>query len=809
MRSEQRAGSRFAQDFLQFAFAWNFVVAQPIFSVLENSPTFFVAHKAEENSIVLFALGLAAACPALLAAVSASLPAKAAKWLRGGVLLAFTTIGAFLIHRKTEALGPYASAVAILLVALTIGWLYVRKPGFRTALRWGGAFSISFPLVFLFQPSVRPLWWSAAELEKITGPDSRIPVVVLIFDELPLVSLLDDEGEIDAELFPSFRRLASQSTWFRNAVTVSDATHLAVPAILTGRYPAPDKSATWREHPENLFTWFAGSYHVRAFEAATELCPTAVCGSGTAIPQMLARLFRDTVWVYLHMIVPQKYADRLPAVSENWADFARPSGWRDKVIAELKRGGRVPDFRAFLDNLLRDEDPLVVVAHLLLPHVPLELLPSTKRYQAGFSMPGRIEGEQWGQEWWPIVHVHQRHLLQVAAVDRLVGELIDRLESGGIYEKAVLVITADHGISFRPGDNRRLATRTNVGEIAFVPLFIKTPGQSAGEVRADFVETVDILPTIAALLGQKLPFKVDGRAILPKPAETRAKAQILSSIEKQRVLTVGHEALVARADALKEQHQRFLGNGPRSLFQIGRFAEIVGADPAAFPTSSEVCPNVSLHVGSPSIHFDPGSEIVPAYVRGSVQEADSEFQRALALSVNDRIVSVTGAWPDKEREDLFLWEAMLPEWAFRRGENKLRIYSVATTANGYSLQECLTREERGFYALEGQTERFRWTNGDAVVTLPVKSEARALHVAIHHTGPNGANLEITVNGRRWVEEHAPPGSWSGTLELSELEEVGRIVKVRIQSSTFIPAEVIQESGDERTLGVAVSGVWVE
>ena len=49
----------------------------------------------------------------------------------------------------------------------------------------------------------------------------------------------------------------------------------------------------------------------------------------------------------------------------------------------------------------------------------------------------------------------QRHLLQLGFTDRLLGRLVTRLRRAGLYDRSLLVVTADHGASFRPGDNRR------------------------------------------------------------------------------------------------------------------------------------------------------------------------------------------------------------------------------------------------------------------------------------------------------------------------------------------------------------------
>ena len=47
-----------------------------------------------------------------------------------------------------------------------------------------------------------------------------------------------------------------------------------------------------------------------------------------------------------------------------------------------------------------------------------------------------------------------------------------------------------------------------------VPLIVKFPGQAAGLVSDQNVETVDIVPTIASVLSTTVPYDVDGRSLL-------------------------------------------------------------------------------------------------------------------------------------------------------------------------------------------------------------------------------------------------------------------------------------------------------
>src|SRR5213075_2841412 len=107
-----------------------------------------------------------------------------------------------------------------------------------------------------------------------------------------------------------------------------------------------------------------------------------------------------------------------------------------------------------------------------------------------------------------------RHLLQTGFTDRLLGQVLARLHKTGLWDKALIVVTADHGISFRGGDLRRRPSSTNLAELAFTPLFVKLPGLQRERVVNRHVVTVDILPTIADALGITIPWKTEGRSAL-------------------------------------------------------------------------------------------------------------------------------------------------------------------------------------------------------------------------------------------------------------------------------------------------------
>jgi arylsulfatase A-like enzyme len=101
----------------------------------------------------------------------------------------------------------------------------------------------------------------------------------------------------------------------------------------------------------------------------------------------------------------------------------------------------------------------------------------------------------------------------VAYADYYAGDFLQRaLQLLG--DNTVVVVTADHGESFRHG----YGAHTGPGlfdEIIHVPLIIKLPGQSKGLRSHATAEQVDIAPTLAQLAGISAPPEWEGRSLLP------------------------------------------------------------------------------------------------------------------------------------------------------------------------------------------------------------------------------------------------------------------------------------------------------
>ncbi|MDX6698855.1 MAG: hypothetical protein QOE65_2252 [Solirubrobacteraceae bacterium] len=311
---------------------------------------------------------------------------------------------------------------------------------------------------------------------------ARTPVVLVAFDEFPVTSLQDRRGGLDARRFPGFAAFARTSTWFADTTTVADGTRWAVPTLLGGRLPDRRRLPAWFDYEPNLFTLLAPTHRIHAVEPVTRLCPPRLCGNrlpGTRAQQghRLARL------------IPRAKADaEQRSALARWIRRIRP--WR------------------------RGRPPLYFI-HVLLPHRPWMWRPDGTRYaQPHPGIPGLHGDNLWGPDARLVDQGWKRHLLQVGYTDLLLRRLTRRLKQVGLWDRSVVALAADHGVSFLPFTSRRMATRRTIGGIAPVPFFVKSPGQRGPLRYAFHVETVDVLPTVLSAAGLPARGDLDGRSAL-------------------------------------------------------------------------------------------------------------------------------------------------------------------------------------------------------------------------------------------------------------------------------------------------------
>ncbi len=102
----------------------------------------------------------------------------------------------------------------------------------------------------------------------------------------------------------------------------------------------------------------------------------------------------------------------------------------------------------------------------------------------------------------------------LSSADRAFGALLEALARRGLYDRTVVVVSADHGAEF--GEHGGLYHGPRVyEEVLHVPLMIRVPGTSPRHVAAP-VSHLDVAPTLAELFGlPDPPCPYDGVSLAP------------------------------------------------------------------------------------------------------------------------------------------------------------------------------------------------------------------------------------------------------------------------------------------------------
>ena len=651
-----------------------FAFGQPLLDLLGHNPDFFVAGGLTSLDVVLFPLAI------LLFPMLLATPVLALRWVgprTAGLahaivigilfaLLAASTWKTLLGGDPPTAL--FALVTVVLGVVFAIG--FTRSPLIRSAVVYASLALIVFPGLFLIvTPAGDIAFANSSVLPEIGDVPNPVPIIVMVFDEFPVATMIDSDGNLLDSLFPRFSDLAADAVWYRNAVGVRQQTQEALPTILTGVGADLGSVPTSSDHPLNLFTLFSDTYDVAAMEIITSLCPAFACANSSRHIDPLAVRWRSTAVdvsvIYGHMTMPQSISDRLPPIDEMWGNFV--SGQRSKfdIIDRFLRSvddDRRDEVSRFLNILeVNSTEPPLWFGHFLFPHHPW-VLTADGQLTGVTGTPGST-GTGWNNDRWLVGQGYQRHILQAQYADTILGKVIARLKDEGIYDEALLVVLADHGIAISPGVvNQRTMTADTVGTIAAVPLFVKYPSQFQGATPGtidDFrAETDDILPTVADVVGIKVPWDLDGLSLLdPRQRAQRTKSVMVGKQGSVEFGVSGTEKLAAAA----EKEMWFPDGDPWSLAPPG-WDGWLGRSVAG--SSAIDVPEVRISLGQQAALDDlaPEPEILPVFLSGQVTlDQDTTGEEIVVIAVDGIVRAVTRTYEPEAHSARF--QAMLsPEW---------------------------------------------------------------------------------------------------------------------------------------------------
>ncbi|MDP4603006.1 MAG: sulfatase-like hydrolase/transferase [Solirubrobacteraceae bacterium] len=645
---------------LQLAALWSLGLVRPLFDVLGSDSAFFVARGNTPGDILIFAIGLTFIPPLILTLIEVIVRAVSASAARIVHVLFITLLIGLVAMQFIK--GPFSATLPAFVISLAIGALaavaFWKTTGMRTFLTVLTPASFLFLALFVFASPVSSVIMPSSEGSSGAAGESgnSTPVVLVIYDEFPAAMLMKGDTSIDAERFPNFAELGQTATWYKNNTTVSDATWSAVPAILTGFTP-PDKTPNNAVYEQSIYTMLAPSHRVTNLEAVTHVCPSSICEPlpvGNA-KERLTALFDDLTVVAGRTVLPDSLANQLPAIDATYTDFAptnsQQSAAEVKTAADPKSrfadsppladlpgaGSRNEGLRltAEKQNAISGEGrPPLYVFHMLLPHVPWRFSPEGDQYISdGSDAPG-LNDQIWSDDRYPSDVALQRSMLQTEYSDKILGSFVKRMKEAGIWQRSLFIVTADHGVSYRPGGSRRPVTKQNLPELANTPLFVKLPGQSKGAVDTGFTQSIDIAPTVAQVTKTGDGLKFDG---VPLGSENKKRVVAVRNERAEKKITGDWNQMIEQRDELARSWSELFPPGRASLYRLGPNQNLIGRQVSSLQVGSTAATAkiLSSELYKPQTRDDG---VLQIYLAGSIDGAPA--QTPLAAAVNGKIVAV-------------------------------------------------------------------------------------------------------------------------------------------------------------------------
>ncbi|MFH1737901.1 MAG: sulfatase-like hydrolase/transferase [bacterium] len=100
----------------------------------------------------------------------------------------------------------------------------------------------------------------------------------------------------------------------------------------------------------------------------------------------------------------------------------------------------------------------------------------------------------------------------ISHIDREVGRMLATLEETGLEENTIVVFTSDHGDQLL--EHGLMGKNTFFEASIRVPFMISYPGTIKPGSHEEFIETVDLLPTLFEMIGLPEPYHCQGRSMV-------------------------------------------------------------------------------------------------------------------------------------------------------------------------------------------------------------------------------------------------------------------------------------------------------
>ncbi len=678
----------YARVLINYVVASALAISAPIIDLMSRNETFFLAHGFSQRSIVIFLIILVIAPPFVTLTIRTLVSVTFRRFtshLDIVVLCGLLTLFSLLLINNSlfSLTGLEVEAILYLILSACMALLlyqFMGKIDPRPYVVWVVLLTLLPGLNFAYNAPSSNLFSKVPikqKNDKVNLGDTS--VFLIIFDEFSGVTLQNSSRQLNAHRYPGFAKLAENAVYFPNAMAVWNQTHLALPSIASGNF-----RRRGLDRGNNILDFFNSqtSVTIQSTILSKDLIGPSLVKLNSANQSNFnpGWIVDDLITLYLYSVAHPNWTKRvLGDLPETWAGIGKLN------IAGKKYENAAAEHR-YLENyeswLTYVQNEVVIdqfnFIHLEFPHVPYFLTargrtienisprPSIPFPHGGFSDISRSY----------LNVVNHSYLHQVQFTDQIISELVDTLKVRGIYDESLIIVTADHGVSysFDAQDRRTPVNEHSWLENLSVPLFIKFPDQVKGEVNETLVTSLDITPTIMAVLGLETPWDVQGedlKAIVDKSESRSASTLPDYDLYRPRILSLFDHAIGRRENLFGEiepifdvrvnytaetKYDSVLGRRPESLLST-EMSEL------SFTSLDE------YHKGE--INF---AGILTNSYGNEVDEA------TLAISQNDEVVSITRSGRTRGVQGFVAFS--LPELEDPEALRVLKMYEVVESEGG-------------------------------------------------------------------------------------------------------------------------------
>ena len=264
----------------------------------------------------------------------------------------------------------------------------------------------------------------------------------------------------DRATSPRLDDFARQALVFDRAYAQSNDTGTSMPSLITGRYPS-NSAWSYGERCDNT-----------EWQAHTPNWPTLPDPDNHTLAELLgAKGYATGIVTAVHNLL-------LNGISQGFAEQQRASSENAFELAQ-----------AFVNAHAKER--FFLWLHADRPHAPYQ-------HHAEHDF-GKRDIDRYDSE--------------IAKTDVELGAFFEQLRALGIDDETLVILSSDHGEEFREHGGS-YHTTTLYEELVHVPLIMRIPGVPPARIAAP-TDLVNVVPTVARVIGFDTPGALDGVSLLP------------------------------------------------------------------------------------------------------------------------------------------------------------------------------------------------------------------------------------------------------------------------------------------------------